>query len=130
MLINFQKDFPEVTSFDMIASGNTGSGLIKSVSRPSKYFCDHKDCYYTVKLRMNNIREVVFLPTVFDNGSEIKVKNSLAMNEEIEIGEILYYKLILDNPGKNDVLFTIYPRHSQTLLYVNPEEELKDLKAA
>lgn len=99
MLINFQKDFPEVTNFDMIAGGTTGSGLIKTISAGSNFFCRQQNCFYNVKIRLNNIKEIVFLPVIFDNGSEIKVNNKLTMNEEIEIGEILYYKLVFDNPS-------------------------------
>ncbi len=39
MLINFQKEFPEVSKFDMLASGTTGSGLIKTLSKGSNFFC-------------------------------------------------------------------------------------------
>lgn len=112
MLINYQKTFPDVTSFDMIASGTTGSGLIKTINKNSNFFCKTQNCYYTLKIRINQIKEIIFLPTVFDNGSEIDVKSKLTMNEELEIGETLYYKLKFDNPSVNSILFTISPRES------------------
>lgn len=46
---------------------------------------------------------MVFLPSIFDNGSTIEITDKLSMIEELEIGEIVYYKLKINNPEKHRV---------------------------
>lgn len=112
----------------MLASGTTGTGLIKTINQSSQFFCSTLSCYYTAKIRLNRIHQIVLLPTVFDNGNEIQIKNKLSMIEELELNEVIYYKLKIDNPEKNSILFTINPKEDQTVLFINPDEEIQDLQ--
>lgn len=110
----------------MIASGNIGDGLIKTINSSKEFFCQDRNCYYTIKIRINQINEIVFLPSVFDNGSEIDVKKKLDLVEELEVKEVLYYKLKMENPHKQNVHFTITPRENEMVLYVNPDKPIED----
>lgn len=130
LLINYQKDFPDVDKFDMIASGTIGDGLIKTINSSKEFFCQEKNCFYSVKIRVNQINEVVFLPSIFDNGSEIDVKRKLDLVEELEVKEVLYYKLKMENPHKQSVHFTISPRESDTVIYVNPDKPIEEYSKA
>ena len=73
LLLNFQKDIPSSSKFDMLASGTTGTGLIKTINQKSPFFCKSMDCYYTAKIRLNRIHQIVLLSSVLDNGSEIQI---------------------------------------------------------
>lgn len=102
-MINFNKDFPTNESFDLLASGTLGDGLIKTINSKSEFFCTKLECNYHVKLQVYKIDELVFLPSIFDNGSTIEISEKLSMIEELEVNEIVYYKLKIDNPEKNRI---------------------------
>lgn len=127
MAINQGSKFPTQTEHDMIASGTTGDGLIKTLNTGHPYFCTHYPCVYSAEIQVRNIKEIVFLPSVFDNESTITIKNNLEIQEELEANEVVKYKINLENGEGKKILFLIEPTMSETEMYMQPDAPLEDL---
>ena len=93
MLINYGKEHPTLDNTDMQASGNLGIGLIKTINKHSYFYCDEKDCVYSVTIYINNVNFFNFFPTIYADDSVIEFKESLSLIEELEVGEHISYEL-------------------------------------
>ncbi len=71
----------------MKASGNTGSGLIKTINSANPNFCLEKECVYYLTVVAINIKELSLFPSKFDNGSVITIKRNVHLVEELEPNE-------------------------------------------
>lgn len=112
--------FPTSAQNEIKASGSLGYGLIKTLSYKDKYFCAQADCTYYVTLKVKNIKMCNFFPTVFANGAEIRFSHAMSMIEELEVGEVITYKLVVPKSDEN-WLFTIIPTEGNSIMYINPD---------
>ena len=67
--------------------------MIKTLNTDHPYFCTDYSCFYSVDIQVLNISDLIFLPSVYDNESIISFNESFEILEELEINEILKYKL-------------------------------------
>ena len=130
MFINHKNYFPNKNSFDLKASGHVQFGLIKTVSKSNQFYCIKKNCKYLVTVELRNIEYIVFFPSIFENGKEISFKKNLHLIEELELNEVVTYKLkvpILDG----DWVFSLIPDQGNPHLFINPDylpKKLEDYK--
>lgn len=126
MYINKSPYFPNETNYEMMASGNLGSGLIKTLAPNSEHYCFKEDCVYYVTIFTNGIAYINFFPSVFANGSLLKFHHYLFLIEEIEPHEKIEYELEVPKIDGNWV-FSVIPTMGSVELFINPDEKPKNL---
>lgn len=126
MYINSKPFWPDQTTFDAKSTGIIAAGLIKTISSKNPLFCVNFDCKFRVTIIAKNISLLIFFPTILPNGSEIKLKESASLLEEIEPGEEVAYVFTVPKSDDNWV-FTVIPYEGSVNLLINennkPENE-------
>lgn len=119
--------FPTPTNSEMKASGSIGYGLIKTLSPKDSNYCADPSCNYYVTLKIHNVKNINFFPTIFDNNSEIKFHAMLSLLEELEPADVVTYKLVVPKTEQNWI-FTITPTGGHPTMYLNPDNKPSELK--
>ena len=120
MFINLKSFFPNRNSFDLKASGHVQFGLIKTIPKNNKFYCVKQNCKYLITIELRNIEFIVFFPSIFENGKEITFNKTLHLIEELEINEIVTYKLKVPI-SKGDWVFSLIPDQGNPHLFINPD---------
>lgn len=126
MLINKNGVFPTPDNHQMKATGSIGDGLMKTFSQKTNDACKTKTCNYQVSIYAKNIKEFIFFPVLFANDSEIRVEDDITVIEELENGEIVTYKIVIEMKD-NFAVFEVIPTQADISFYVNPNSKPKEL---
>lgn len=84
MFINSKKEYPNHMKYDMVAKGQLGNGLIKTINKSNANYCIKDGCDYYVTVSSDNISTISFYPSVFPNESILAFKKVLTAIEEVE----------------------------------------------
>ena len=126
MFINRDATFPTAGDYQIKASGNLGTGLIKTLSKGNQFYCVGGSCAYYVTLHLQAIEHVNFFPTIFANNSTLKFNHYLSLMEELEPGEHIQYDL--DMPvSEGSWVFSLTPYEGAVELFINPDSRPSDL---
>lgn len=126
MYINSGGAVPGKKNHHFAAGGNSGTGLIKTVSKVNPYYCVGPKCEYTVSVYISNIHYIYFFPTVFENGATIQFERYLYLLEELEAGEVVTYECVVPKIEGNWI-FSIEPIENVTDVFINPDVKPNDL---
>ena len=118
MFINFVESWPNATVSELKSDGIIGDGLIKTVSKNNKIFCNDQGCKYHVTLNVVGMKWIIFFPSILPNRSEIHFKESVSVLEELEENEIIEYVYIVPVNESNWV-FTLTPYEDVVEFFVN-----------
>lgn len=129
MLINRNGLIPSQKSYDMIASGNSGTGLIKTVSKSNKHYCTGGECFFTLLITVIDIDYVYFTPSVFMDGMDIPLDHYLYLLEELEVGEKITYSFSIPKQEANWI-FSIHPVDGAAEIFINPDSPVTDFSRA
>ena len=129
MFINLNGEFPDMMDYSLSSTGHIQSGLIKTVNSESDYYCVKEGCEYEVTILQEKIETFNFSPAISLTNIEQKVDFFFSKVEELEKGEEITYKYLVDkSDGKGDITFMLSPVFNDPDMYINPDSRPTNLK--
>lgn len=126
MKINFDKqDFPTDQQYDMVATGNLGFGLIKTINNKSPHYCSKEGCEYKVTIKTLNIQYLYLIPTITANNQEFNFQKNINILEELEPKEELTYVLKVNKEA--EWRLRVIPATVSPFFYLNPGSKPSEL---
>jgi hypothetical protein len=123
MRINYrQREFPSKESYDLKPSANTGNGLLKTISKSQKGFCNETTgpCVYYVTIFVRDVDECTFVPSQIANGDQIRFSQDMLWLDEVETDEVVEYTFVpeVDDWESIFLAFTPIENFSEVLVSV------------
>lgn len=95
MIINSRKKvFPSIMDFELKASANYGSGLVKTISKSNKYFCNEANCVYFLSVNTRDVDSFYFYPTLMRSVNSLEFSTNMILLEELEKKESIFYEIV------------------------------------
>lgn len=118
--------FPTKNQYQMKASATAGQGIIKTVNKNSRHFCNGESCEYYVTIFVSNVDYVRFYPKYIQNHSKMTFSSTLNWIEEIESDEAVSYEMIPMNKNAKSFFFIYTPIENFSACKIKIGEMPKD----
>ena len=90
---------PSGSKFDFEANGNSATGLLKTLTKSSNYYCFGVECVYSLWLETKRMENLSILPNSVPGDSTLALKDHFILLEQLEAGESLEYTANCETKG-------------------------------